>query len=166
MKQITLLITVLIILSSCSNKTEKQQREAIDDIQEEITQTSDTVEELITTNSDQIIEYSEYKSESNEIPPNGKYRFDIAFAEWQGKSMGETVTVIIKDGLIKVIYEGDGQLTLTEKGEVIDQGQLIKHKSGDWVISNNPKDKDLDEIGGCTDGPAIIDFKNKKYWMC
>ena len=36
------------------------------------------------------------ESESSEIPTNGKYRFDIAFAEWQGNSIGEKVTVVIK----------------------------------------------------------------------
>ncbi len=74
-------------------------------------------------------------NKANENLPNGTYRFDIAFAEWQGKSMGEKVTVIINNDSIKVIYEGDGQLTLTKKGEVIDQGKIIKHKTGDNSVS-------------------------------
>ena len=80
--------------------------------------------------------------------------------------MGEKVTVIIRGDSIKVVYEGDGQLTLTKKGEVIDEGTIMRHKSGKWIITTNPKDIELDEVGGCTDGPAVIDFKNKKYWMC
>lgn len=103
---------------------------------------------------------------SNEILPNGKYRFDVAFAEWEGKSMGEKVTVIINNNSIKIIYEGDGQLTLTKKGEVIDQGNIMRHKTDVWIIGKKPSDTQSDEIGGCSDGPAIIDFKNKKYWMC
>jgi hypothetical protein len=101
-----------------------------------------------------------------EIPPNGKYQFDIAFAEWQGKSMGENVTVIINDKSIKVIYEGDGQLAHLKKGDVIDEGTIMKHKTGVWIIGKNPSDIQLDEIGGCAGGPAVIDFKDKKYWMC
>ena len=101
-----------------------------------------------------------------EIPPNGRYIFDMAFAEWQGRSMGEKVTIIIEGDSIKVIYEGDGSLTLTEPGEIIEEGKLLKHKSGVWIISSNPEDINLDEVGGCSDGPRTIDFKNKKFWTC
>lgn len=110
--------------------------------------------------------FSSTDDESNEILANGKYRFDIAFAEWEGKSIGEKVTVVINGKSIKVIYEGDGQLTLAKKGEIIDEGEIMKHKTGVWIIGKHTSDKQLDEIGGCSDGPAIIDFKNKKYWMC
>lgn len=119
--------------------------------------------------NDSLILWKEFASidnESNEIPPNGKYRFDIAFAEWEGKSMGEKVTVVINDKSIKIIYEGDGQLTQTKKGDIIDEGKIMKHKTGVWIIGKHPSDTQLDEIGGCTGGPAIIDFKDKKYWMC
>lgn len=103
---------------------------------------------------------------SNFILSNGTYRFDLAFAEWQGKSMGEKVTVIINRDSIKVIYEGDGNLTLAKKGEIMDEGIIMKHKSGEWIIGKDDSDKNIDEIGGCTGGPAIIDFRNKKYWIC
>lgn len=113
-----------------------------------------------------LISPTKLLAESTEIPPDGKYRYDIAFAEWNGKSMGEKVTVVIKGDSVKVIYEGNGQLTLTEPGEIIDEGILRKHKSGKWIISKSENDTEIDEIGGCTDGPSVIDFKNKKYWMC
>jgi hypothetical protein len=111
-------------------------------------------------------ENSFHSTTSNDIPPNGKYRFDMAFAEWQGQSMGEKVTVLINDLSIKVIYEGDGQLTQSKKGEVFEEGKIMKHKSGVWIIGKQPSDAQLDEIGGCTGGPTIIDFENKKYWTC
>jgi len=101
-----------------------------------------------------------------EIPPDGSYVFDIAFAEWDGKSMGEKVTIVIEGNYIQVIYEGNGNLTLTKAGEIIDEGQILKHTSGAWIITSNNTDIHLEEVGGCTDGPRIIDFKNKKFWMC
>lgn len=104
-------------------------------------------------------------TDTNAILPDGKYRFDIAFAEWEGRSIGEMVTVIIQGDSIQVIYEGDGSLT-AEKGEVLDEGIIMKHKSGSWIIGMDPGDPDLDEVGGCSGGPAIIDFRNMKYWMC
>lgn len=106
-----------------------------------------------------------FQNKNKEIPQDGKYQYDIAFAEWDGKSMGEKVTVIIKANTVQVIYEGEGKLT-AKPGEVIDEGILRKHKSGVWIITHSEIDIERDEIGGCTDGPSIIDFKEKKYWMC
>ena len=100
------------------------------------------------------------------IPPDGTYRYDIAFAEWDGKTMNEKVTVEIKGDSVKVIYEGDGQLSGVKKGEVLDEGILKKHKSGQWIITHIESDVEIDEIGGCTGGPAIIDLEGKKFWMC
>ena len=79
--------------------------------------------------------------------------------------MGEHVTVLIKGNRVKVIYEGDGDLT-AEAGTVLDEGILLKHKSGQWIIATDESDATLDEVGGCTDGPSVIDFAEKKYWMC
>jgi hypothetical protein len=100
------------------------------------------------------------------IPPDGVYRFDIAFAEWQGKSMGEKVTVIVKGDSVTVRYEGGGNLTNSSPGDIFDKGKIRKHKSGVFIISNDPTDVDLNEVGGCGDGPTVIDFENKKYWLC
>lgn len=130
---------------------------------------SNTVNNKDTTITERFYVEQENSIDSttaNDIPPNGKYRFDMAFAEWQGQSMGEKVTVIINDEYIKVIYEGDGQLTQSKKSDVFEEGIIMKHKSGVWIIGKHPSDTQLDEIGGCTGGPAIIDFKNKKYWTC
>jgi hypothetical protein len=112
---------------------------------------------------------NEVREESDEILPNGTYRFDVAFAEWGGKSMGEKVTVVINGNSIQIFYEGDGAITgftKGEKGQLWEEGIIMKHKSGVWIIGQKPSDTQLDEVGGCTGGPAIIDFKNKKYWIC
>jgi hypothetical protein len=105
-------------------------------------------------------------NKSAEIPADGSYRFDIAFAEWNGKSMGEKVTIVIKADSVKVIYEGDGKLTLTKAGEVLTQGILRKHKSGKWIITESEADCQIEEIGGCSGGPSVIDFEKMKFWMC
>lgn len=95
--------------------------------------------------------------------PDGTYSFDIAFAEWDGKSLGSTCTIIIKGDSVTVVNDG----TLSGiKGEVIDSGILVKHKSGKWIISNSEEDKLADEIGGCSEGPLEIDIENRKLWLC
>jgi hypothetical protein len=109
---------------------------------------------------------SENDQLADTIPPDGTYRFDVAFAEWEGKSMGEKVTVVIKGDSIKVVYEGDGNLTNAKKGDVLDQGKIMKHKTGVWIIGKSKSDAQVDKIGGCSGGPTIVDFKSRKYWMC
>ncbi len=74
-----------------------------------------------------------------DIPENGTYRYDMAFAEFKGASRGEKVTIIINGDSIKVVYEGDGKLK-TPRGTIIDQGKIIKHKSGVYIISKNTND--------------------------
>jgi hypothetical protein len=99
-------------------------------------------------------------------PKNGTYTYSIAFAEWQGKSLGATCTVIIKGDSIKVIHNGKGNLT-GKKGDILDQGIIMKHnKTGKWIIGHSDKDKEAKEIGGCSEGPSVIDFKRKKFWSC
>lgn len=163
MKQTAFSIIAILLLNSCLNKKTTSEKEPH---QVEKVQAIDSDEESVATLKDTLTEYSDYKSTDNEIPPSGTYRFDIAFAEWQGKSMGEKVTVKIDGDSIRVIYEGVGNLSLTEKGEAIDEGKIMKHKSGKWIIGTKESDRNLDEVGGCSGGPAIIDFQDKKYWMC
>lgn len=102
---------------------------------------------------------------SAQRPPNGTYTYQVAFDEWQGKSLGATVLVKIKGDSVYVIHNG-GNLS-GKKGEIIDSGIIMKHiKTGQWIIGHSPNDKNAPEVGGCTDGPSVIDFKRKKFWLC
>ena len=105
------------------------------------------------------------KVTSAQKPKDGTYTYSIAFAEWDGKSLGATCTVIIKGDSIKVVHNGKGNLT-GKRGDIFDEGIIMKHKSGKWIIGHSIKDKDAVEIGGCSDGPSVIDFKRKKFWSC
>jgi hypothetical protein len=96
---------------------------------------------------------SQTSNKSAAIPAEGQYRFDIALAEWEGKSMGEKVSIVIK---------GDR----TEAGEVPTLGILKTYKSGKWIIPKSEADCQIEEISGCTGGPSVIDFKKMKFWMC
>ena len=103
---------------------------------------------------------------SAQKPKDGIYTYKIAFEEWGGKSLGATCTVQIAGDSIKIIHNGKGNLT-GRKGDILDQGIIMKHqKTGKWIIGHNPKDKNADVIGGCSDGPSVIDFKRKKFWSC
>lgn len=99
-------------------------------------------------------------------PKDGTYTYSIAWAEWGGKSLGATCTVIIKGDSIKVAHNGTTNVT-GKKGDIYAEGIIMRHtKTGKWIIGKNKADKAAKEIGGCTGGPSVIDFKNKKFWSC
>lgn len=110
-------------------------------------------------------QYPEMDSLTDSIPLSGVYEYDVAYAEHMGKSFGVKVTIDIFGDSVKVIYTGVGSIS-AKIGGVWDSGILIRHKSGVWIIGQKPEDANTDEYGGCSDGPAIIDFKNKRYWTC
>lgn len=103
---------------------------------------------------------------SAQQPKNGTYTYTMAFAEWKGRSMGATCTVIIRNDRIKIIDNGKSNLG-GKKGDLIEEGILMQHrKTGKWIIGHSRKDTNAKEIGGCSDGPSIIDFKRKRFWTC
>ena len=104
----------------------------------------------------------------SEIPKNGTYIYEVAFAEWSGRTMGDEVVVILKDGHITLKVSKNSNILWmgATPGDVIEEGTLRKHQSGVWIISNDEKDVSLEEIGGCTGGPTVIDFDKQTIEMC
>ena len=104
----------------------------------------------------------------NEVPANGTYTYEVVFAEWGGKSLRDEIIVVVEDGhAALLISDNSNALWMGAKpGDVWEEGTLRKHKSGVWIISKDKSDVDLDEIGGCTGGPIIIDFEKRTVEMC
>ncbi|MGB1551870.1 MAG: hypothetical protein ACPG86_03270 [Schleiferiaceae bacterium] len=108
------------------------------------------------------------KHPQSEVPVNGTYTYEVVFAEWGGKSLGDEIIVVVEDGhAALLISENSNAVWMGAKpGDLWEEGTLRKHKSGVWIISNDKSDVNLDEIGGCTGGPIIIDFENRTVEMC
>ena len=50
---------------------------------------------------------------------------------------------------------------------LIDEGTLMFHeKAQEWIISTSPEDINAEEVGGCSDGPTVVDLVHKIYWSC
>ena len=50
---------------------------------------------------------------------------------------------------------------------LVEEGELIWHaNTHQWVISQDPAAATANEVGGCSDGPSVIDLKSKVYWTC
>ena len=88
--------------------------------------------------------------------PQGTFIYELYFAEFGGRMKNSECKVIIKGN--KVIVE-QTKTNLTG-GKTLFNGFLLKHKSGKWILADNKKDMNADEIGGCTEIP-IIDFNKK-----
>jgi hypothetical protein len=75
-----------------------------------------------------------------------------------------TCKIVIKGAHITVYATKDlsQRRTFTEAGDIIDQGTILKHKSGKWIIGKTQKDKYAKQIG--VEGPAILNFRKKQYW--
>ncbi len=99
-----------------------------------------------------------------EKPKDGTYTYAVAFEEWKGRSLGASCTVIIRGDSIEVQHNGSN---LTgRKGDVLFRGLLLKHRTGRWIIGRSAADRNAKEIGGCTNGPLVIDLKRKRLWLC
>lgn len=108
----------------------------------------------------------ELKSNPNEIPPDGEYIYQIRFAEWENRYHGQDVKVVIKGDSIKVFHH-KGELSNIKIGELFEEGIIKFHEeSGNWIIIKNEEDMDTEEVGGCSDGPTIINFEEKYYLLC
>lgn len=98
-------------------------------------------------------------------PADGVYTYKIAFAEWEGQSLGASCFVHIKGDSIKLVH--DGSNLSGKKGDVLIDGVIRQHiATGEWIIANDDKDIYAPELGGCTGGPVIIDFIKKLVWFC
>jgi hypothetical protein len=100
-----------------------------------------------------------------QIPKTGTYTYTVVFTEWNGKSHDARCTVVIKGDSIWVIHNGSANLT-GKKGDILDQGIIMKHKkTGSYIIAHDASDADSDDANGC-EGPSVIDFKRKVFWIC
>ena len=94
---------------------------------------------------------------------SGNYVFQHRFAE---HPQMPSVT-------FNVAIDGD-EITLTNPraadpfpAGIIEKGQLMWHPaSSSWIIAHSEADQFAPEVGGCSDGPHVVDLHAKVYWTC
>jgi len=94
---------------------------------------------------------------------SGKYTFQHRDAEFPS-SPGFSVKVVIRGNRITVINPKTyGPIP----AGVIDKAMLMWHsKEKQWILGHKDTDRNAPEIGGCSDGPDIIDFQSRIIWTC
>jgi hypothetical protein len=103
-------------------------------------------------------------SQNKPIPlADGQYVFQHRFAEQP------TIPSIN----LNVTIDGDKIILINPTASdpfpagVIEQGQLMWHAaSKSWIIGHADSDKTAPEVGGCSDGPEVVDLSAKVYWTC
>lgn len=94
--------------------------------------------------------------------PQGKFKYEIYFAEFGGRMSNRSCDVEINGNEIILIQDESTNLS---GEEIFFKGKILKHKSGKWILTNAKEDIDANEIGGCTEIP-IIDFDKKLIEWC
>lgn len=104
-------------------------------------------------------------SSSDEVLPikSGEYIFsyrDVEFSNSQGFS-------------VKVSIHGNKIIVTNPKPHgsipagVIEEATLMWHsKSSQWILGRRDADREATEVGGCSGGPNVIDFKSRIIWSC
>ena len=93
----------------------------------------------------------------------GVYRFQQRFAE-HPSMQGAKLKATIEGRRIELVNEGDSNVL--PRG-LVEKGMLRWHaRTGQWIIVSGPDDADADEVGGCSDGPTVIDLVARIYWTC
>ena len=93
----------------------------------------------------------------------GIFDYELISSEYSNKRIGRVKVIIVKN-MAKVVYDEKGSLN-AEIGEILFEGLIIRHKSGKWILTYDKKDKNAEEIGGCTEIP-ILDPKTKTIEWC
>jgi len=102
-----------------------------------------------------------------EVPPiplaTGRYEFAHRYAEYPDVPSIKLIVEIIGDQI---------ELTNADSDEVfpfgvVEKGTLMWHAaSGQWIIGHDDGDRVADEVGGCSDGPSVVDLVKLIYWTC
>ncbi|TQM16707.1 hypothetical protein FB548_0075 [Pseudoxanthomonas sp. 3HH-4] len=95
--------------------------------------------------------------------PSGTYAFQHRFAEHRDLP-SIRLEAWIEDGRIR--------LTNHDRNDVfprglIAEGMIVWHAaSRQWIIAAQPEDATAIDVGGCSDGPEVVDLQRKIYWTC
>jgi len=106
-----------------------------------------------------------YSAEVKKVLPikNGDYQFQHKFAEHPDM---ESIHFLVRIRGNHIAVSNVENSDVFPKG-LIEEGTLMFHEGDqEWIISTSPNDINANEVGGCTDGPTVVDLVKKIYWSC
>jgi len=94
---------------------------------------------------------------------SGQYTFQHRFAEHPTLS---SVPLIAKINGTHIVLINQTQSDVFPKGTLA-EGTLMWHAaSKQWIIGKKDSDRYVKDVGGCSDGPEVVDLQQKIYWTC
>ena len=95
--------------------------------------------------------------------PSGKYIFQHRFAEHPAM---KSISLTAKISGTHIVLTNTEPSDIFPRG-VIAEGTLMWHaQSKQWIIGSAPSDRYAKEVGGCSDGPEVVDLRKRTYWTC
>jgi hypothetical protein len=94
---------------------------------------------------------------------SGEYGFSHKYTE-HPNMVSVRLTAEIEGNHIRLI--NNDKSDVFPKG-VVEEGILMWHeKSKQWIIGSDKNDVLAKEVGGCSDGPSVVDLAERIYWTC
>lgn len=94
---------------------------------------------------------------------SGEYIFRHKFAE---RPNMQSILLTAKITRRHIVLINETQSDVFPKGIIVD-GTLMWHaQSRQWIIGIDRSDRHAKDVGGCSDGPEVIDLKQRIYWTC
>jgi hypothetical protein len=94
---------------------------------------------------------------------DGDYKFEHRFAEHPSLH-SVTMDVRIRDG--RIVITNTTPSSAFPVGVVAEGRLLWNGRVGQWIIADKEADRNATEVGGCTDGPEVVDLEHRVYWTC
>ena len=93
----------------------------------------------------------------------GRYEFQLRYSEHPSIIGIKLLAEIIDDHIVLTNADSDEVFPFG----VIAEGTLMWHaKSQKWIIADSKADLDAEHVGGCSDGPDVVDLEKRVYWTC
>ena len=104
------------------------------------------------------------RANAPQIPlPSGHYVFQHRFAE-HPTIPSIPLEVTINGSHIIVVNHST---TDTFPQGILAEGQLMWHAASEqWIIGHEASDRLAKDVGGCSDGPEVVDLSGRIYWTC
>jgi hypothetical protein len=105
--------------------------------------------------------------QSSVEPPlrSGDYVFVHKFAEAEQSNI-PSIKLDVRIRGRHIVLTNNDKTDVFPAG-VVEQGTLMWHAaSHQWIIGTEPTDTNALEVGGCSDGPSVVDLERKIYWTC
>ena len=94
---------------------------------------------------------------------SGEYRFRHRFYEHPSIPSID-VTAKIVGRRIAILNPSSGPVF---PSGTLAEGTLMWHAaSKQWIIGRSDADARAEEVGGCSDGPEVVDLERRIYWTC